>query len=1063
MKRFSLLSLLTLLFALSATVAFAQRSVSGTVTSASDNSPLIGATILVKGTDSGTITDVDGSYSVRVTGNDAILVISYTGYESQEISVGTQATVNAQLTESATSLSEVVVTGYSAQQKKDLTGAVGVVNTDDLKQIPSSNINSQLQGRVSGVTVSGDGRPGSVAKVRIRGFASLTGENDPLYVVDGVPTTDISTLNPNDVENISILKDAGAASIYGARAANGVVLITTKKGQNKGVKVSYDMYVGTQNPSVGNLQLLNTKEYADLQWLVYKNDQLNGTIDANNDGVLDSETHPIYGSSANASPTIPAWAGDTDWFKEITRNAMIQNHDVSLSGGNDYARFYAGLNYFDQDGIVVTNFAKRYSARLNSEYKVGKGHLTFGENLTVTGRTANGVVGNGDEGSPISRVYMSQPIIPVIIETPVQGISHNFVAGEYGGTGIASRTGNTPNIYADLQRNAEDRQKDIRLLGSIYGDIKLMDGLNFRSTFGGTYINGYNTDWTGATYERAENQATSSYNENAYFGADWIWTNTLTFDKTFGLNRLLAVAGYEANEYSIGRSLTATKAGYFSTEPAFRTVTNGASITGAGSGFNTPIRLLSSFLRADYSFNNRYYLSATVRRDGASNFGEDYRYGVFPSVSAAVRVSDMIQADFLTDMKIRGGYGTMGNQRAVSAFNQYNTFGGDPGTSYYALGGSTSSSDQGFRPTFIGNPDSKWETQITTNVGFDATLMDGKLQMTFDWYKKESKDLLYPRQVDATWGGASQAYINIASMKNTGVDLQLEYRTDITNDLSLDASLTFTTYKNEITKITDNIDYFGAGGSRIGGFNRNAVGHSMSEFFGYQVLGLFQSQAEVDGAPTQDGAEAGFFRYLDATGPGPDGEIGTADDTADGVINGDDRVFFGNPNPDFTYGLNLGLTWKNIDLSTFFFGSQGNEIFNYNKWWIDFWPSFQNQKSHDLLYNSWTPSNTNTNVPKASNKSNFSNNTQSVSYYVEDGSFFRMKNIQLGYTFPTDAIGRIGLSKARIYVQGVNLFTATKYSGIDPDVNNGGDTAFGVDFGNYPLVKQFIFGLNVSF
>lgn len=1051
MKRSFLLSLFTLLFVASASVAFAQRTVVGTVTSSTDNSPLIGATILVKGTDSGTITDIDGSYSIRLTGNDAVLVVSYTGYETQEVAVGSQTTVNVALTESATSLSEVVVTGYSAQQKKDLTGAVGTVNTDDLKQIPSSNINSQLQGRVSGVTVSGDGRPGSVAKVRIRGFASFTGANDPLYIVDGVPTTDVSTLNPNDVENISVLKDAGAASIYGARAANGVILITTKRGQSKGVKVSYDMYYGSQNPSVGNLDILNAQEYADLQWLVYKNDKLDGTVDADGDGVLDSENHPIYGSSANPEPTLPSWAGDTDWFEEITRNAIIQNHDISLSGGNDNARFYAGLNYFDQEGIILTNFAQRYSARLNSEFKVAKGRVTVGENLTVTGRVGNGVSGNGLEGSPISRVYMSQPIIPAVITEPVQGISHNFLPGEYGGTGIASRTGNTPNILADLERNAEDRQKDIRVLGSIFGDIKLMDGLNFRSTFGGTYQSGYNTDWTGATYERAENQATSSYNENAYFNSDWVWTNTLTLDKNFGLNRLLAVAGYEAVEYGIGRSLSATKAGYFSIDPAFRTVTNGAAITAANSGFNTPTRLVSQFLRADYSYNNRYYLSATVRRDGASNFGKDYRYGVFPSVSGGVRISDFIAADFLSDMKIRGGYGTMGNQRAVSPFNQYNNFGGDPGSTYYDLNGTGTSSLQGFAANFAGNLDSKWETQITTNVGFDASLFNSKVQLSFDWYTKEAQDLLFTRQVDATYGNAPQAQINIGDMKNTGIDVQVDYRTDITNDLRLDATVTFTTYKNEITKITDNIDYFdsGFGDTRIGSFNRNQVGRSISEFYGYQVIGLFQNDAEVDGAPTQDGAEPGFFRYQDTDG--------------DGVITGDDRVFFGNPNPDFTYGLNLGLTWKDFDLSAFFFGSQGNDIFNYNRWWLDFWPSFQNQKSADLLYNSWTPENPGATTPKASNKSNFSNNTQSVSYYVEDGSFLRLRNVQLGYTLPADLIAKAGLSKARLYVQGVNLFTATKYSGIDPDINNGGDTAFGVDFGNYPLVKQFIFGLNVSF
>lgn len=1036
MKRFSLLSLLTMLFVVSASVAFAQRTVAGTVTSATDDAALIGATILVKGTDSGTITDIDGSYSIRVSSNDAVLVVSYTGYETQEVAVGAQTTVNIALAESATALSEVVVTGYSAQQKKDLTGAVATVNTEDLKQIPSSNITSQLQGRVAGVTVSGDGRPGAGAKIRIRGFTSFTGANDPLYIVDGVPTQDISNLNPNDVENISVLKDAGAASIYGARAANGVILVTTKKGQNKGVRVSYDMYAGSQSPNIGGLDLLNTQEYADLQWLVYKNDGTN-------------ETHPIYGESTNPSPTIPSWAGDTDWFDVISRNALIMNHDVSLSAGNDNAKFYAGLNYFDQDGIIIHNFAQRYAARLNSEFKIAKGRVTVGENLTVTRRTGNGVAGNGDEGSPISRVYMSQPIIPHIIEKETQGSSYLYKPGDFGGTGIAARTGSTPNIFADLTRDREDRQSDTRMIGSLYGDLKIIDGLNFRTTFGGTFQQGYNTNWTGKTYERAENQASSSYFEESYTNADWVITNTLTLDKSFGLNKLLAVAGYEANEYGIGRGIQAGRAGYFSDDPTFRTVTNGASITTSGSWFNTPIRLLSTFMRADYSYNNRYYLSATVRRDGSSVFGEDFRYGVFPSVSAGVRVSDFIQADFLSDMKIRGGYGTMGNSLPVRADNQFSLFGGDIGSSNYAINGSTNSSSQGFRPTRLGNPDTKWETQITTNIGFDAALFDSKLQIAFDWYKKTSKDLLFGAQYDATYGLADRPSVNIGDMENRGIDLQLDYRTKITNDLKLDATLTFSHYRNEILKVSDNIAFFPGGASRIGGFNRSQVGQPISQFFGYEVLGLFQSQAEVDGAATQKDAEPGFFRYLDAD--------------ASGIIDDNDRVFIGNPHPDFTYGLNLGLTWKNIDFSAYFFGSQGNEIFNYNRWWLDFWQSFQNQKSADLLYRSWTPERTNTNVPKASNKSNFSNNTQSVSYYVEDGSFLRLRNLQIGYTLPTDAISKIGLSRARVYVQGVNLLTFTKYSGIDPDINNGPDQAFGVDFGNYPLVKQFIFGLNVSF
>lgn len=1040
MKQIYLLSLMTLMFMVSATVSFAQKTVTGKVTSGSDGTPLIGATLLVSGTSEGTVTDIDGNFSLRVSTNDATLVVSYTGYETQEISVAGLSVINVTLTESATLLSEIVVTGYTAQQKKDLTGAVGVVNTDDLIKVPSSNVTGQLQGRVSGVTVSGDGRPGNVAKVRIRGFASLSGDNDPLYVVDGVPTQDISTLNPNDIAKMSVLKDAGAASIYGSRAANGVILITTKAGQNSGVKVSYDMYVGYQDPGSGDSHLLNTQEYADLQWLVYRND---GTV----------ETHPIYGPSSNANPTLPAWAADTDWWDVLTDNALLTNHDVSFSGGNENATFYAGFNFFDQEGIVIKNFSQRYSARINSEFKVANGRLRLGENLTVTGRKGNGISGNGAEASPVAMgIYRTQPIIPHLITTPISGATHEFVPGEFGGTGIAPRLGNGSNVYATQLRNQNDRGSDVRVLGSTFLDLEIIKGLNARTTFGGTYQSGYGTDWNSSTYESAENTATPSYSENAWYNTDWVWTNTLTFNQNFGSHTLLAVAGYEAVKFGMSRGVSALRAGYFSDAFSFRTVSNGATLVNGNSGFGTPTTLASTFLRADYNFDNTYYLSATVRRDGSSRFSEDNKYATFPSVSAGVRVSEfMATGGALTDLKIRGGYGTMGNQLPVDPSNQFSLFGGSASTSNYDLNGTGNSSLQGFRPTRLGNLDTKWETQTTTNIGFDASMFNSKLQLSFDWYKKSSSDLLVVVPLDFLYGAVEAPARNVGELKNTGIDLQLDYRTNITPDLGFDATVTFTTYNNEIVKYTDNIDFFSpnAGNTRIGAFNRNEVGHSISEFYGYNVLGLFQSQADVDASPVQDGAEAGFFKY--------------ADTDSDGEITPDDRVFIGNPNPDFTYGLNLGLNYKNFDLSAFFFGSQGNDIFNYNKWWIDFWPSFQGQKSTDLLFNSWSTDNPNGTTPKASNKSNLSTNTQSTSYYVEDGSYFRLRNLQIGYTIPDSVVKGIGLSGVRLYVQGTNLFTATSYSGLDPDVNNGRDEAFGVDQGNYPLVKQYLVGLHVGF
>lgn len=1043
-KRLSFAAALVLIFA-SVTLA-QERVVTGKVTD-EDSNGMPGVNVLIKGTTQGTATDSDGNFSISVPNDQSVLVVSFVGYSTTEIPVGSRTSINFQMKPDVTTLTELVVTGYATQEKKDLTGAVGTVKPSELIQIPSSNITSQLQGRVSGVTVSGDGRPGQPAKVRIRGFASF-GSNDPLYIVDGVPTQDVSTLNPNDVETISVLKDAGAASIYGSRASNGVIVITTKRGETDGVKVNYDMYIGSQDPGKSPDNLLNAKEFADLQWLVYKND---GTV----------ETHPVYGLSTNPSPTLPSWAGDTDWYKTITRKALIMNHDLSLSGGNQKSKFYAGLNYFNQEGIVITNFTKRFAARLNSEYKILNDRVTIGENLTVTGRKGRGVAGNDTEGSPVSRIYLSQPIIPAIITIPVTGISHNFVPGDYGGTGIAPRLGNGSNPLADLTRTKHNQGTDIRLLGSAFMDVKILEGLHFKTTFGGSYQNGYNTNWDGSTYERSENRATSSYNESASYNNDWVWSNTLTFDKAFGLHKLLAVGGYESVKYGISRGVSASRAGYFSDAFSFRTVSNGAQLTVANSSYNTPTTLASSFLRADYSFNDKYYLSATVRRDGSSRFGPTFQYGTFPSVSAGWRISDesfLSEVKFLTDFKVRGGYGTMGNQLTVDPANQFYLYGGGAGDSNYDLNGASTSSLQGFRPTRIGNADTKWETQITTNIGFDAGLFDNKVQFSFDWYSKKSEDLLVVVPLSAVYGAAAAPTRNVGDMKNTGIDLQLGYRNKIMTNLSFDASLVFTTYKNEIIRYAPGIDFFASGGSRIGGFNRNQVGHSISEFYGYQVTGLWQSAQEVtdangvDGNPTtvfQAGAEPGFFRYADLNG--------------DGIITPDDRTFIGNPNPDFTYGLNLALTFKNFDFTTFLVGSEGNEIFNYNRWWLDFWPSFQNQKSTDLLYNSWTPENPGAKTPKASNKSNFSNNTQSVSYYVEDGSFMRLKNLQIGYTLPQSVTSKIGMNKARVYVQGLNLFTVSKYSGLDPDVNNGGDTAFGVDQGAYPVVRQYVIGLNIGF
>jgi TonB-linked SusC/RagA family outer membrane protein len=1029
-----LVSLLLFCFAVSFTYA-QQKTVTGQVTS-EEQGPLPGVNIVIQGTVQGAVTDVDGNYSIVVPGPDAVLVFSFVGFTTQAIPVGTQSTINVLLNPDVTSLDEIVVTAYATQKKKDLTGSVGVVNSEQLTQMPQGNITQQMQGRVAGVTVVQDARPGQAAKVRIRGLGAFQ-NNDPLYIVDGVPTTDVNTINPEDVESMSVLKDAGAASMYGARASNGVIIVTTKKGSS-GMKVNLNAYAGTQTPG-GDIDFVcNAQQYADLQWLVYRND---GT----------SEIHPFYGNSSNASPTMPFWAADTKWWDEVSQNGPIQNYDLSLSGGNQSANYYASLGYFDQKGTTIESWYKRFSARFNSEFKI-KDRVTIGENINIVNRSDNGIANQGEGTAVMMGVYREQSIIPVIWDSgPYQGLTHFFEDGDWGGTGIAARLGNGSNYVAGASRDALDKWQDMRIFGNVFGDVKIFEGLNFRTSFGGSINNSYQTNWTSDTYENSENTATPTYTEQGSIGGEWTWSNTLTFNRQMGDHSLLAVLGYEANKLGLGRGVNATGAGYFSDAFAFRTVSTAESLQGGSSWFNTPRTIVSQFLRADYNFRSKYYLSATVRRDGSSVFGPDTRYGIFPSVSAAWRISEesfLAGSNVINDLKIRGGYGTMGNQLPVSTSNQFYLYSGSPGRSFYDINGTFNSSVLGFFPSRIGNADAKWETSINTNIGFDAVLFNRVLEVVFDWYSKRNTDLLYNPELPGTAGNASRPYVNVGEMKNTGIDLQLIYH-QVWGDWSFEATGAFTTFNNNIVKIAEGIEYFDAtqsGGARIGSTTRNAVGHPVGAFYGYNYLGLFQSQGDVDSSPTQEGAAPGFLKFEDVDGSGD--------------ITPDDRTFIGDPNPDFTYSLNLVLGWKGFDLTAFFYGSQGNDILNQNLWWLDFWQSFQGQKSSALLTDSWTPDNPGGTVPKASNDANFSTNQEFNTYYIEDGSFFRLKNLQIGYNF-----GRVGnvFENLRIYVQGTNLFTLTKYSGLDPELYQPNETVFGVDQGNLPAAKQFIIGVNVGF
>lgn len=1072
-----------LLFLFGSNVVFAQKTVTGKVTNQT-NDPLSNVSVTVKGTTNGTVTDANGNFSLNVPAGKNILEISYIGYGNQDISVSGRTEVGTiSLVANNQTLNEVVVTGYTSQIKKDITGSVSVVNVEEMNKQPTAQLANQLQGQASGITVIGSGQPGEEPQITIRGINTF-GNNTPLFVIDGVPTQNISTINPNDVASVQILKDAGAASIYGSRASNGVVIITTKQGQGK-VKITYDAYYGTQRPKSGNIwNILSPQDMAQLKFNALANsgtpvnaahpdalygsgptpvlpDYINPTGAKEGDPSVDPKLYNVNPEYSNPDDLagfyriVKANKAGTDWYHEVNKPAAIQNHNLSVSGSGDLGRYFLSMEYFNQEGTVIYTYLKRYTLRANTEFNISK-RIKVGENLSYS-ITDNNRITPG-EGSFIGMALREQPIIPV------RDIMGNF-AGTFGG-----QLGNAQNPVSDAYRSRNNSGLNNRLFANVYADVDLLQNLTFHTSFGGESYAGTYHSFQYPQYENVENASKNSYSESSYYGYNWTWTNTLNYRKTFGDHKVSVLGGVEAYDNNY-RELGGTTANYFSFDPNYTNLSTGAGTPTSYSGRSTD-GLWSQFGRLDYGYKNKYLLSATLRRDGSSKFINE-QYGIFPAVTAAWRLSEeefLRNSTWINDFKIRGGWGVMGNQFNLGSSNGYYTYTSDKNSSYYDIRGTNNSIEQGFQAGQIGNPDAKWEKDINTNIGFDATLFKGKIDLTADYYVKNIKDLLFNPSLPATAGRGTRPFVNIAGMKNTGVDVQLGAHFNITKDLKFDGSLSLTTYNNTITKVTESADYFLSGDSRRFGqsINRNQVGHSIGSFYGYQVIGFWNDQAEIDAANAEavkaTGNEAanyqtdiglGRFRYKDVNG--------------DGQITDADRTFIGNPNPKFTYGANLGFTYKNFDFSMFLYGSQGNDIWNNVKWWLDFYPSFAGAKSKTALYDSWTPSNHNAKAPIQENKGYVSTNGVPNSYYVENGSYLRAKNLTLGYTLSPNILKRASISSLRIYVQAANLFTITKYSGADPEVSGGyidgvsSVTDFGVDEGSYPHTKNYLIGINLKF
>jgi len=1093
--------LFVLLATLISASSYAQQKITGKVLASSNNQPVPGATVQVKGAKAATVTGSDGSFSLTLPAGKTKISISSVGYDDQDVTVtGSEVTVT--LAERSSTLNEVVVTGYASQKKKDLTGAVAVVNMEDAKKQPVPDLTDMLQGQAAGVTVLSSGEPGLAPIIHIRGFNTF-GNNIPLYVVDGVPTQNINDLNPNDIANMQVLKDAGAASIYGSRAANGVIIISTKKGTGK-IKVAYDGYYGTQVPHGGNpYHLLNPQGTAQLEWNALANSGLpltdpqygTGPTPVLPDYIL--PTGAAAGSAAvnpalyNVNPDysnpndvnsfyqiVKANKTGTDWYHEIFKSAPITQHNISVSGGGEQGSYLFSLNYFNQQGTLINTYLKRVTLRSNATYKVSN-RIRIGENLSysiIDNPQLYG--GNLNEGNAVAMSFRENPIIPVY-----------DIMGNYAGSAGKS-LGNAVNPVALQQRTANNDGLTNRLFGNFYGEADILKDLTFRSSFGGENFGGWFHSFAYPTYENAENTTSNSYTEGSWNGYDWTWTNTLNYHKTIGDNDLKVVAGTESYYYT-NRNLGGTTLGYFSFDPRFTNLSTGSGtqtnysnqnstpVTYAGQtlySYGAPISLVSYFARVDYAYKEKYLLGATFRRDGSSVFTTN-RWGNFPAISAGWRIS---QEDFLknvgwiTDLKIRGSYGSLGNQINALPTNPFLLYGSNKQGTYYDLAGNSSSLSQGLALQQYANTNGKWENDKSSNIGFDGTFFKGKLDITADWYQKNIDGLLYTLSNPGTAGAAAVPAQNVASMKNNGIDLYADYHVNLTKDLKLNLSGTFTTYNNKITQVQANgATYFEEDARRFNGSNivRNEVGHSIGQFYGYKIVGFWNSAAQIAAADAQAQKATGNATATYQQDEGV-GRFRYADVTNQGYISSASRTFLGNPNPKFSYGLNVGFQFKAFDFSAFFFGVAGNDIFNDVRWWTDFYGSFPGgANSQTALNDSWTPTHQNAKAPIQEAASYFSTNSVPNSYYIEHGGYLRAKNMTLGYTLSPSLLRKAGISRIRAYVQGANLFTITKYTGPDPEIASTGgvtatgaqSTSFGVDEGGYISNRQYLVGVQIVF
>lgn len=1028
-------------------VALGQHTVRGKISAAGD--PLPGVGVIVKNTSIGTVSDIQGNYTLDIPSSDATLVFSFIGFETQEIAVGSRNVIDVEMDEDVTQLSEVVVIGYGVEQKKLLTGATGQVKGDNIDKLSTTGTLEGLQGQISGVNIAAtSGQPGESLKVTIRGSGTI-GNANPLYVVDGVQTGDISYLNTADIASIDVLKDAASAAIYGAQAANGVVLITTKTGSAGKTRFTFDSYYGVQEPS-RQIRMLNSREYAVIM----------------NEAAINSGKAPYF-----TMDEIDILGTGTDWIDEMVyNNAVMQNYAFGLSGGNDVSIYSLSASYTGQEGIIggpdVSNY-ERYSLRLNTEHKFFDGILKLGQHLTGAYIKKNGIAVGNQYNNSFRGAFNTSPFLPMYDD------NGNFLVNSgaedtvmYGGLVWNAWTVGESNPYASMVLNNQNDNNNQKLFGDFYVELSPVKNLTFRTRFGYDYsVNegrGYRPAYVLSIYAQRLNDEVF---QNMSKGLALTWDNVITYDLEMGSHNLTVLGGTSAYSRE-GSFVNASNSKlYFSDlDHAYidnATNTDVANLSLKGGPFD-PYRLLSYFGRVSYDYQNRYLFNATFRADGSSNFAKGKRWGYFPSVSAGWVISEesfwsgLNLENTIDFLKLRASWGQVGNAN-IKAFQYLTPI--EIGSSNYYFGSADydgSGNTVGAYPSRLSNKDVIWETSEQLDIGLDVALLDGKLDVNADWYKKTTKDWLLEKPGYAT-DGALPPFFNGGTVENTGVELTLSWKDKI-GDINYFVNVTGAKNKNEVIEVPTsdgiihgqvNMLYDNAGEF----YRRAESGFPIGYFWGWETAGVFQTEEQVnsyrsaEGNLIQPNAQPGDLIYVDRDG--------------NGVINNDDKTMVGDPNPDYTFSLSFGLDYKGFDFSVLGYGVAGNQIVqsyrnhagaysNYTTAILDRW--------HGEGTSNSTPRVTETNV-----------NYQFSDIFIQNGDFFRINNITLGYDF-TNLLKINFFTKLRLYATVQNAYVFTKYDGMDPEIGYGFDSqpgtadgSSGIDLGYYPRPRTYLLGLNVNF